>query len=309
MSTDQFLSNVNSQNSRQVKRVPAATIREGGPSRVIVTAIGLGLLLACLLIGGLASFVCDIGFSPRPSIMCPAATATPPYPYGTTITPSTYTSLTPPTPTTPVPTTVTPSTYTSLTPPTPTTPAVTSTTPFPTSPTPCTVLTPNPVLKDAAVNLALSLSDQFLRYYGVNIKATEAVPFNPICLGPDSDQLLGMLAPVVDANQIYKNREVEGIFYINDSRLVIETIILISKSAMQYSTLPLGSYMLACNHQRPDDCIAVSLQGEEFQIRPESISIEMRSDGSEVTKVSYEQGSIGGCFYVWRRKICITMFK
>jgi hypothetical protein len=305
MSTDEVLSKGSSRNSRQVEGVAAATFREGGPSRGIVSAIGLGLLLVCLLACGLASVVCDIGFSPRPSIMCPAATT----PVPTTVTPPTDTPSTPITPTTPVPTTVTPFTDTPSTPPTPTTPAVPPTTSVPTTPLPCTVLTPNLLLKEAAVQRAQALADQFFQNHGVQINASGAVPFNPICLGPDSNQLLGMIAPVSDANQRYKDREVEGIFYINDSRLVIETIILLNKTAMQYSTLPFGGYMLACSQQRLDDCIAVSPQGQEFQIRPESI--ELRNDWPDTNppRVAYEEGSIRKCFYVWKRRVCIRVFR
>jgi len=164
------------------------------------------------------------------------------------------------------------------------------------------------VAKEAAVQLALSLADHFYRNYGVLINASGAVPFNAICLGTDSNQLLGMIAPVSDENQRYKGREVEGVFNINDSRLVIETMILLNKGTMQYSTLPLGSYMLACNLQRLDDCLAISLQGEEFQIRPESIEIRIDLPVTSPPSVAYEEGSIRKCFNVARRKICIRVF-
>jgi hypothetical protein len=302
MSTDEFLSKANSQNSRPVKRVFAATLREGGPSRGVVSAIGLGLLLVFLVICGLGSVVCDIEFSPRFRLICPAQPITP-----TPITPTTPEPITPvpTTPTTPEPITPVPTTPTT---PEPTTPVVTA--PVTITPTTlCTLLTPNPAAKTAAVNMALSLSDQFLRNYGVSINTAEAIPFNPICVGTDSDQLLGMIAPVSDANQRYKDREVEGIFYINDSRLVIETIILLNKSATQDSTLPFGGYMLACGYQRLDDCIAVSPQGAEFQIKPESI--ELTNDWQETNppRVAYEQGSIRKCFYVWKRRVCIRVFR
>jgi len=302
MSTDEFLPKVNSQNSRQVMGVTEATIRENGLSRGTVSGIGLGLLVACLLICGLGSVVCDFELSPRLRILCPAASPTPPD--GTTITPSPTPTDTP-TPTTPGGTTITPSDTPT---PTPTTPVVPPTTAVPTTPMPCTALTPNPALKDAAVQLALSLADHFYRNYGVLINASGAVPFNAICLGTDSNQLLGMIAPVSDENQRYKGREVEGVFNINDSRLVIETMILLNKGTMQYSTLPLGSYMLACNLQRLDDCLAISLQGEEFQIRPESIEIRNDLPVTSPPSVAYEEGSIRKCFNVARRKICIRVF-
>ena len=292
MSTDEFLPKVNSQNSRRAMGVTKATIRENGPSRGTVSGIGLGLLVAFLLICGLASVVCGFDFSPRLRIMCPAPTPTVEPPITATATPT-------PTPSAPGGTTITP--FTDTPSPTPTS------TDTPSPIISCTLLTPNPVAKEAAVQLALSLADHFYRNYGVLINASGAVPFNAICLGTDSNQLLGMIAPVSDENQRYKGREVEGVFNINDSRLVIETMILLNKGTMQYSTLPLGSYMLACNHQRLDDCLAISLQGEEFQIRPESIEIKDWPE-TRPPRVAYEEGSIRKCFYVLRRRICIKVF-
>jgi hypothetical protein len=160
-----------------------------------------------------------------------------------------------------------------------------------------------------AIALAQELAGQFASSFGVQINAQGAVPFNPICFATDSDQLLSMIAPAVDENQTYRGREVEGIFYTNDPRFVIETLVLLNKTAVQYSTLPLGSYMLACNHQRLDDCIAVSLQGQEFQIRPESVMITTNLQDISPPTVAYEEGSIQKCFRVRTRKICIRVFR
>ena len=298
MSIYESLPKANAQNVHQVK---GGTPAREGPSRGLLAGGLMILVLAFLFLCAIASLRCRIETDPRFRLVCPPASDI--TPDVTTTTTSTATATQTPTSSTAT-ATYTPdgATQNTATP----TPTPTSLTNVP--PISCTLLTARPAASEAAVQLALSLSEQFLRSYGVRINAFGAVPFNPICVGTDSDQLLGMIAPAVDENQIYRGREVEGIFYINDPRLVIETIVLLNKTAVEYSTLPLGSYMLACNHQRLDDCIAISLQGQEFQIRPESIHITNDLAFANPPRVAYEEGSIRKCFYVGRRRICIKVF-
>lgn len=289
MSIYESLPKANSQNVRLVKANAAEIARREGPSRWVLPGIVLGLIVALIILCGLTSIVCDLQTDPLRIVCPPAGTATTPAPLPTTVTPA-YT----PTPTD-TPATTAPSTDT----PTPTNTPV---------PLPCTTLTPRPANATAAVDLATRLSEEFRARYGPRFNPQGAVPFNTICLGTDSDQLLGMLVPAVDEYQTYKGREVEGIFYFNDSRLAVEILILLNKTNVQYSTLPFGAFMLACNHQRPDDCLAVSLDGQEYQIRPDRVEITNDLAYTSPPRVAYELGSYRKCFYVGRRKICIRVF-
>lgn len=289
---------VYSQNSHQVKRDTVGIIRERGPLGWIVS----GLIVIFLLLCGFAALTCRFELSPF-RIVCPAppSTETPII----TITPTPTSTLTG----TAITDTPTPTGTAFTDTPTPTGTTITDT-PTPTPTVSCTALTASPLAKEAAIQLAMSVGDHFFRNYGVRINASEAVPFNEICFGTDSSQLLGMIAPAIDGNQRYKDREVEGIFNINDSRFEINTVIVLNKGTTQDSILPLGSYMLACNHQLLNDCLAISMQGEEFHINPESVSITMIDPEVSPPTVAYEkENPIRKCFKVLRRKVCIRVFR
>jgi hypothetical protein len=149
--------------------------------------------------------------------------------------------------------------------------------------------------------------------FGIQINSSLAKGLDAGRIGGQPGQLAGMIAPVIDENQKYRDRsnlirEVEGIFTINDSRLTAETAVMINKADYEYPLLPVGSYLLACYTPRMNDCVAVSLQGQEFQIRPDSI-IETRIDPAPFPTVAYEEGSIRKCFRVLRRKICMRVFR
>ena len=212
---------------------------------------------------------------------------------------------------TPTPT----STYTPTPTPTDTPRPASTDTPTPTPsvmPTNTSTSTPVPV-NDQAVQLAGEVSPQFNTMFGIQINPSLAKGLDTARIGGPTGQLAAMIAPVTNENQRYidrKNqvREVEGIFSINDSRLALETMIIINKGTIQYPLLPLGAYMLACHPDRLNDCIAVSLQGQEFEIKPESVFITIIDLVSPPT-VDYEEGSIRKCFRVLRRKICIRVFR
>jgi hypothetical protein len=192
-----------------------------------------------------------------------------------------------------------------------------SSTATPTSTTPgvaTNTFTPTPIpVNDQAVQLAGEVAPQFNTIFGVQINPPLAKGLDAVRIGGPAGQLAGMIAPVTNENQRYidrKNqvREVEGIFSLNDGRLTLETMIIINKGTINYPLLPLGAYMLACHPDRLNDCIAVSLQGQEFEIKPETVFITIIDPASPPT-VDYEEGSIRKCFRVLRRKICIRVFR
>lgn len=198
-------------------------------------------------------------------------------------------------------------------------------TPTPTdTPTPTLTDTPNPTLtytptsppdliNDQAVILAKELAPQFSQIFGVQFNPLLAKGLDAARIGGQAGQLAGMIAPVIDGNQKYSDRnyqvrEVEGLLSLNDSRLMLEAMFIINKGTIQYSQLPLGAYMVACRTDRVNDCLAISLHGEEFQIKPESVSLSI-IDQVQPPSVDYEEGSIRKCFKVFRRKICIRVFR
>ena len=185
--------------------------------------------------------------------------------------------------TTLTPTTVAPATSTPT--------AVSSDTPTP------VLATTTPTVEQLAVMLAQQLAPQFTQVFGVQFNPLLAKGLDAAKLqvpeGPPTGQLAEMIAPVVDANQSYTDRnqqvrEVEGILSINDSRLDFDAMTPLGKGAVQLDPIPLGAYMIACHRERPNDCLAVSLQREEFQINPESISIIPIPDPPTVTPAPTE---------------------
>ena len=315
--------------------------------RLMLTVSGVWLLVAFLVICGLPAavlcaqhlFICPPPSTPTlnpviisltPITLTPAtltltpltATLTPITLTPATLTPTPLTATLTPITLTPATLTLTPLT-TTLTPIT-LTPATLTPTPLTATPsTPMTItltltlttLTPNPVVDNAAVMMAQTLAPQFSEQFGIQIAPSRARGLDTAWIGGEASQLAGMIAPVIDENQKYTDqgnlvREVEGIFSLNDSRLTLETVVVINKGTIQYPLLPLGAYMLACDTDRPNDCLAVSLQGEEFQINPapESVSVTAIDEVSPPT-VDYEEGSIRKCFKVRGHKICIRVFR
>lgn len=176
-----------------------------------------------------------------------------------------------------------------------------------------TVPQPPAPIDDQAVKQAEGLAPQFSQVFGIQINPSLAKGLDAARIYGQAGQLAGMVAPVVDENQKYNDRhnllrEVEGIFTINDPRLDLETVVIITKANLQYPVLPQGSYMLACYVPRPNDCLAVSLQGQEFQINPQTITSTTIDQVSPPT-ADYEEGSILKCFSILRRKICIRVFR
>jgi hypothetical protein len=212
------------------------------------------------------------------------------------------------------------STSTNTTTPTPTdtsTPTSTPTstdTPIPPS-TATLTFTPTPtpdLINDQAVGQAKNLAPQFSETFNVQFDPSLAKGLDAVRIGGPAGQLAGMIAPVIDGNQKYKDRdnivrEVEGLFSLNDNRLTLETMVIINKANIQYPLLPLGAYILACDTLRVNDCLAVSLQGQEFQIKPANVTLTI-IDSVPFPTVAYEEGSIHKCFRVLRRKICIRVF-
>jgi hypothetical protein len=168
-------------------------------------------------------------------------------------------------------------------------------------------------IDEEAVKRARDLSGQFIEIFGIYMNPDGAKGLDAARIGGEPGQLAGMIAPVIDENQKYIDREnivreVEGILSLYDSRLVLETMIIINKGTIQYPLLPLGAFMIACVPQRLNDCLAISLQREEFQIKPETISQTVLTEQVPRPEVAYEEGSIRKCFKVLRRKICVRVF-
>ncbi len=166
---------------------------------------------------------------------------------------------------------------------TPTLPPTNTSTPLiPSTDTPtpalATTLPSTPTVDQLAVMLAKELAPQFTQVFGAQFNPLLAKGLDAARIGGQAGQLAEMTAPVIDGNQKYADRnfqirEVEGILSLQDSRLDLEAMTIINKGTIQYFSLPLGAYMIACHPERLDDCLAVSLQGEEFQVSPESVSI------------------------------------
>jgi hypothetical protein len=183
------------------------------------------------------------------------------------------------------------------------------------SPTSTFTMTPTSTftIDEEAVKRARDLSGQFIEIFGIYINPDGAKGLDAARIGGEPGQLAGMIAPVIDENQKYIDREnivreVEGILSLYDSRLVLETMIIINKGTIQYPLLPLGAFMIACVPQRLNDCLVISLQREEFQIKPETISQTVLTEPVPRPEVAYEEGSIRKCFKVLRRKICVRVF-
>jgi hypothetical protein len=150
--------------------------------------------------------------------------------------------------------------------------------------------------------------------FGVQINPADATGLDASKVNGTKGEMAGWMAPVIDDHQTYTDhlhlkREVEGVFGIPDPSLHLDTTIIVNKTYGFYSPVPPGKYMLACYTPRAKDCIAVSLQGQEYQIRPESIDVTISStDFPTSPDVMYGFGSIHKCFRVVWHMICIRVF-
>ena len=192
------------------------------------------------------------------------------------------------------------------TPPIVTTPAIAITTP------PVIAITLTSSVDPAAVSQAKELSPQFSQRFNVQLSPVLAKGLDAAQVGGESGQLAGMVAPVSDEKQQYRDRgnmlrQVMGIFSLNDPHLTLESVFVVNKATFQPTLVPVGVYMLACHPDRPNDCIAVSIRRQEFQINPNLVS-EIFESPVLVPMADYEYGSIKKCFKILKRKICIKVF-
>jgi hypothetical protein len=168
----------------------------------------------------------------------------------------------------------------------------------------------DPQAEEQAKDLAPRFEDEF----NIRTDPNQARGLNASRIGGPEGQLAGMVAPASDANQNYVDnnntaRQVMGILSLNDNRLTMESMLLVDKATIQRFNLPLGAYVITCHPVRRKDCVAVSLQGEEFQIDPETID-DTDDDPSVSAPIAfYEDGSIKKCYKVLRRKICVRVFR
>jgi hypothetical protein len=173
----------------------------------------------------------------------------------------------------------------------------------------------DPGVQAQAVAQAQELAVSFQQKFDIKISPPGAQGFDAGLIGGQPGQLAGMIAPVLDEKQEYtdrrehRTRQVMGIFSIYDDRLALEISTYINKGTDLESTQSLGQYMLACDKVNSYNCIAVTLNGEEFLISTDSMKIE--NDLQEITSPSvvYEEGSYRKCFKVFKRRICIRVFK
>jgi hypothetical protein len=150
----------------------------------------------------------------------------------------------------------------------------------PNTPTPviATTVPSTPTVDQRAVLLARQLVPQFTQVFGAKFNPDLARGLDSDKIGGPAGQLAEMIAPVVDQSQRYTDlslevREVEGILSINDNRLDFEEMTILNKATILSSPIPLGAYMIACHPARPNDCLAISLQRQEFQVNPETVFI------------------------------------
>jgi len=160
-----------------------------------------------------------------------------------------------------------------------------------------------------APNLFAPLVDKF----GIKINFDLAKGLDSAQTGDAAGQLVGTIVPISDKNQVdYKGWEIEGVFSIDNNLLTLETTVLINKGTTQNPPLPAGTYMVACNLQVPNDCLAVSQTGEEFLINTDTIDSDTGlhdlHDQANISFARYEQGSTGLCFFKKNKKPGICFF-
>jgi hypothetical protein len=171
----------------------------------------------------------------------------------------------------------------------------TATVPAPSNTLPANAIPTNPALEQHTIEYAQSQADAFFAAYNVSIDASKAVGLDAGLVGGESGQLASTMAPVKSPDQHYQDRLVYGYLSINHPSLA------------EHTQLAMDAYLIAC---LPDskDCQAVPVKGDPIPIDPGLITLDKLSTPVEIPTASYEQGSIGGCFYVLGVKICVTVF-
>ena len=280
------------------------------------------VVLGGLLLMGLGVVIpCYVTNIPDPLNICfePDEITESPQPFENT-TPPNEPTLPPEVTTPPVVVTTPPAVVTTL-PPEVTTPPVVVTTPpidIPIPPVgttpPVIIITPTDPVDSQAVIEAMALAPQFEENFDVQIQPMLARGLDAVEIGGLEGQLAGLVAPALDEYQQYIDeenavRQVMGMLSLNDSRLMLESMLILSKASIQNPPVPLGSYILACLPEREKDCIVISPDGQEFRLNPETVFQTDEDPSAPVPVASYEDGSIRKCFKIFRRKICIRVFR
>jgi hypothetical protein len=176
-------------------------------------------------------------------------------------------------------------------------------------------------IDEQAVQIAGTVSPLFETSYDVKFSPTRAQGQSAAPAGGSASDIVGVVVPVAYEKQMYEDEngrklEVQGILFI-EPPLYVEIEVVVANAPIQYSRLQTGTYMVACTpateaamNQHPD-CIAVSEQGVEFAIRPDSVKLLDLQDQYAVTIPTAEfiPGSVYACFTIRKRRICVRAFK
>lgn len=171
-------------------------------------------------------------------------------------------------------------------------------------------LPPEPIIIPKIISIAQANSKLFSEIANIEFNPLNATGLDTVYIDNQVGGIADVLVPVSNNNQpLYKNRRrVMGLDIAQDNRSALIGMSIISKSTVQYPGLPLGAYMIACDLERPNDCIAVTPNGQEFQLEPDLITRLDLPDPVRIPTVSIEQGSKHKCFSILKVKICIKVF-
>jgi hypothetical protein len=160
---------------------------------------------------------------------------------------------------------------------------------------PANAIPTNAALEQQTTTYAKSQADAFSAAYNVSVDASRAVGLDAALVGGESGQLASTMAPVKSPDQHYRDWLVYGYLSINHPSLA------------EHTKLAMEAYLIACVPEK-QDCWAVPVKGDPIPIDPALITLEKLPTPVEIPIAAYEQGSIGGCFYVLGVKICVKVF-
>jgi len=169
-------------------------------------------------------------------------------------------------------------------------------------------ITINPVLISQVMESARLQSDIFANSFHIQTRAAQVAGLDASSLPDGSNTVLQAIAvPAATDQEFYKERQVIGYLTTINASLSPKTMSLESKALVKYGRLPVGSFLFACR-PKSKDCLAVSANGEEFQIDPQSISWSNLPAPVLVSTAAFVQGSIIVQFYIGNVLYTITLF-
>ena len=166
----------------------------------------------------------------------------------------------------------------------------------------------NPALNEQMVRSAVDQAQKFSAQRNLRFQPGQVAGIDGAAINGDLTVLKAFALPTTKAVQTYKDRLVVGSLTVIDPNFAPLGVLVNGKasSAMTGFKLPVDNYAIAC--RAPDNCLAISLSGNEYPLLPSTVKIDRLPAPVQAPTVAFLKGSVTVCFYVSDVQYCITVF-